>query len=90
MSLLGREILAATALLVSSAQAATMEMMQAEVAPNVQWKDCADESRCDAPCTYRPFAARWGLVVPDWVLFAAHLSPVPLPPRIAPHGQRRQ
>ena len=93
MSLLVGAILVQTGTaLVSSAQAATMEMMQAEVALNVAMEDCADIPGCDAPCHLSSQCrGAVGLVGPDWVPVPSRIlvDAVPLSTAVIAHTAQR-
>jgi len=94
MSLLVGAVFAQTATaLVSSAQAATMELMQVDSASDVAMDECADVPDCDAPCHLSSqCSGAVGLVAPDWTFvesrLLAELASVS-PAITAQTGQRR-
>jgi len=78
--------------LVTSAQAATMEMVQADAASDVAMDDCADIPDCDAPCHLSSQCrGSVGLVGPDWTLVPSRLLAAMAPlssPVLAQTAQR--
>ncbi|MGR3508963.1 MAG: hypothetical protein ACU0CQ_13315 [Sulfitobacter sp.] len=75
MTLLVGAVFAQTATsLVSSAQAAAMELAQVDSASDVEMDDCADTPDCDAPCHLSSQCrGTVGLVGPDWAFVGSFL-----------------